>query len=176
LLNKKTGVEYWEHFPLDSVQSIRRWQQDCATGRRHSPAAVAAAHLVQGPGRMSPVDLASRQQQPNDLEANLASRRQMERRTASAGPVSGRHDFDIPLKTQTWSSLYECPPVAGEVPHSATVNDHHSASQWNLQVYNDTTQHLQQINSEVNPPSSQFQQQSLGSSFFTADAQKHFFW
>lgn len=29
-LNKKTGIEYWENFPLDSVDNIRRWQQDCA--------------------------------------------------------------------------------------------------------------------------------------------------
>ena len=30
VLNKKTGIEYWESFPLDSVENIRRWQQDCA--------------------------------------------------------------------------------------------------------------------------------------------------
>ncbi|ETN44724.1 uncharacterized protein HMPREF1541_10394 [Cyphellophora europaea CBS 101466] len=30
VLNKKTGIEYWENFPLDSVDNIRRWQQDCA--------------------------------------------------------------------------------------------------------------------------------------------------
>lgn len=31
VLNKKTGIEYWESFPLDSVENIRRWQEDCAT-------------------------------------------------------------------------------------------------------------------------------------------------
>lgn len=30
VLNKKTGVDYWENFPLDSAENIRRWQQDCA--------------------------------------------------------------------------------------------------------------------------------------------------
>jgi hypothetical protein len=30
MLNKKTGIEYWENFPLDGVENIRRWQQDCA--------------------------------------------------------------------------------------------------------------------------------------------------
>lgn len=29
VLNKKTGIEYWENFPLTSVAGIRRWQQDC---------------------------------------------------------------------------------------------------------------------------------------------------
>ena len=29
LLNKKTGVEYWAAFPLDSVENIHRWQRDC---------------------------------------------------------------------------------------------------------------------------------------------------
>lgn len=29
ILNKKTGIDYWENFPLTSVNSIRRWQQDC---------------------------------------------------------------------------------------------------------------------------------------------------
>ncbi|KIV93115.1 hypothetical protein, variant [Exophiala mesophila] len=30
VLNKKTGIDYWESFPLDTVENIRRWQQDCA--------------------------------------------------------------------------------------------------------------------------------------------------
>lgn len=30
ILNKKTGVEYWENFPLDTAENILRWQQDCA--------------------------------------------------------------------------------------------------------------------------------------------------
>lgn len=29
VLNKKTGIEYWENFPLTSAAAIRRWQQDC---------------------------------------------------------------------------------------------------------------------------------------------------
>jgi len=29
ILNKKTGIDYWENFPLTSVDGIRRWQQDC---------------------------------------------------------------------------------------------------------------------------------------------------
>lgn len=45
LLNKKTGIEYWEQYPLDTAESIRRWQDDCAhnhrsnsiPGRRTSP-------------------------------------------------------------------------------------------------------------------------------------------
>ncbi|RMZ79757.1 hypothetical protein DV738_g3169, partial [Chaetothyriales sp. CBS 135597] len=30
ILNKKTGIEYWENFPLDTVENIRRWQADCS--------------------------------------------------------------------------------------------------------------------------------------------------
>ncbi|EXJ69788.1 uncharacterized protein A1O5_06859 [Cladophialophora psammophila CBS 110553] len=30
VLNKKTGIEYWESFPLDTVENIRKWQEDCA--------------------------------------------------------------------------------------------------------------------------------------------------
>lgn len=29
VLNKKTGIEYWENFPLTSAAAIRKWQQDC---------------------------------------------------------------------------------------------------------------------------------------------------
>lgn len=29
LLNKKTGIDYWEAFPLKSASDIRRWQSDC---------------------------------------------------------------------------------------------------------------------------------------------------
>jgi hypothetical protein len=32
VLNNKTGVEYWEQYPLDSLENIRRWQQDCSEG------------------------------------------------------------------------------------------------------------------------------------------------
>lgn len=40
-LNKKTGIEYWEAFPLDTAENIRRWQQDCAThsSGQHQPSA-----------------------------------------------------------------------------------------------------------------------------------------
>lgn len=30
ILNKKTGIEYWESFPLDTADNIRKWHQDCA--------------------------------------------------------------------------------------------------------------------------------------------------
>jgi hypothetical protein len=33
ILNNKTNVEYWEQFPLDSFENIRRWQQDCSEGQ-----------------------------------------------------------------------------------------------------------------------------------------------
>lgn len=33
MLNNKTGVEYWEQYPLDSLENIRRWQQDCSEER-----------------------------------------------------------------------------------------------------------------------------------------------
>ncbi|KAJ4508273.1 hypothetical protein HRR88_008282 [Exophiala dermatitidis] len=35
VLNKKTGIEYWESFPLDTVNNIRRWQQDCSGTSTH---------------------------------------------------------------------------------------------------------------------------------------------
>jgi hypothetical protein len=39
ILNNKTGVEYWEQYPLDSPESIRRWQQDCSEGRSYRSSA-----------------------------------------------------------------------------------------------------------------------------------------
>lgn len=35
ILNNKTGVEYWEQYPLDSLDNVRRWQQDCSEGRSY---------------------------------------------------------------------------------------------------------------------------------------------
>lgn len=29
ILNKKTGIDYWDTFPLTSAESIKLWQQDC---------------------------------------------------------------------------------------------------------------------------------------------------
>ena len=40
LLNKKTGIDYWDNFPLTNVADIRRWQQDCqASHENDSPGA-----------------------------------------------------------------------------------------------------------------------------------------
>ena len=39
ILNNKTGVEYWEQYPLDSPENIRRWQQDCSEGRSYRSSA-----------------------------------------------------------------------------------------------------------------------------------------
>lgn len=38
-LNKKTGIDYWDSFPLDTVDNIRRWQNDCEvqTANSHEP-------------------------------------------------------------------------------------------------------------------------------------------
>lgn len=41
VLNKKTGIDYWENFPLTSVHDVRRWQQDCEVhGGNHREALV----------------------------------------------------------------------------------------------------------------------------------------
>lgn len=37
LLNKKIGVDYWEKYPLDSVDSVRRWQLDCSQTQTLDP-------------------------------------------------------------------------------------------------------------------------------------------
>ncbi|KAJ9661002.1 hypothetical protein H2198_002161 [Neophaeococcomyces mojaviensis] len=36
VLNKKTGIDYWDNFPLTSVAGIRRWQQDCEANHNTS--------------------------------------------------------------------------------------------------------------------------------------------
>jgi len=43
VLNKKTGIEYWESFPLDSVENIRKWQDDCVSHSSNPNAQIQSA-------------------------------------------------------------------------------------------------------------------------------------
>jgi len=70
MLNNKTGIEYWEQFPLDSIDNIRRWQQDCSEGRSpyHNSVQSSEERLPPFPPDMDPIASAhqrfSRYQQP----------------------------------------------------------------------------------------------------------------
>lgn len=35
-LNKKTGLDYWDQFPIDTRKNIRKWQYDCEAQNGHS--------------------------------------------------------------------------------------------------------------------------------------------
>jgi hypothetical protein len=58
VLNKKTGIDYWENFPLDSLENIRRWQQDCALHSNFKDdSTTATSHHRAGSSRPSSVDV-----------------------------------------------------------------------------------------------------------------------
>jgi len=51
ILNKKTGIDYWDTFPLTSASSIRRWQQDCqASSANDNNQAVKTEQRNSSPG------------------------------------------------------------------------------------------------------------------------------
>jgi hypothetical protein len=81
MLNNKTGIEYWEQYPLDSPENIRRWQQDCSAGRssyrnsaQSSQERLPSAYLDMDP--MEPVERPLsqyRQSMPSSAEAVMSS-------------------------------------------------------------------------------------------------------
>lgn len=78
VLNKKTGIEYWENFPLTSVTGIRRWQKDCEA-HHSSSSQLSIPHSV------------SRQSSPGHLQSPPEDVR---RQRHSVSAMTPRHTFN----------------------------------------------------------------------------------
>lgn len=80
ILNNKTGVEYWEQYPLDSLENIRRWQQDCSEGRSYRNSAQSSQERLPSANLdMDPIEPVERplsryrQSIPSSAEAVMSS-------------------------------------------------------------------------------------------------------
>lgn len=167
-LNKKTGVEYWEQFPLDSVESIRTWQQDCTMGHRDS---LPSLTLPEHPNLFQNTTGIEEQTHGNFSMTSTGKLNQP--RHSSLSP--GLHSFHGVAPDQSWSGMYECPPTTGPVTTSMAVDDV-STEEWGHQRKTDRSQPTFQSEQTTNDHPTESQQQSVDSSFFNTDTQRHYFW
>jgi len=159
VLNKKTGIEYWEQYPLDSVDSIRRWQQDCAEG--------GSSHLDTGD---------SSPEGPTSIDIKSDSnRRYHSSQPLADNPTSG---LNMPARNgwrsgRDWPSVYGTNDGDGFVDHPGSEDK--ASRDWSQTPY--VTQHP--------PNTSQIYQEQMQldkseavmrSSFYQNDFQKQFFW
>jgi len=99
VLNKKTGIEYWENFPLDTVDNIRRWQQDCAL---HGQLRDDLTSTVRSrPGSV---------EQPRQNGVDKISGLSHFRSISTDSFASASQDYDMQPSQQSWNSLYHIPP------------------------------------------------------------------
>ena len=148
VLNKKSGIEYWEQFPLDSVENIRRWQQDCTEGSLSS-------------------------QLPEGYSSRLADA--LQPTTDVLAPAQSLPIDDQPTQ-QEWSSLYdqggEGAVVGQQAPEGTGAigwNDPtHASEQMQGSELSQDTFSGQKIGED--------QDKLKGSSFYPTEFQRQFFW
>ncbi|KAJ9604768.1 hypothetical protein H2200_010882 [Cladophialophora chaetospira] len=130
VLNKKTGIDYWESFPLDTVHNIRKWQEDCAVHSSnpnaqnqssfrnsiddsHShPHILAALNHSSSHSRPGSVDLSHHGHRHNDSQAHSHSQsgpfRSMSRDSYGSGPstpiLASQQSIPAASNTQQQSS------------------------------------------------------------------------
>ena len=158
-LNKKTGIEYWETFPLDTVENIRRWQGDCAMHSQFRDDAPGSGHAH---SRANSIDV-QRETAPNvRKQSNLSHFRSM-----STDSYAGRS----PHASSTPTSQPEY--MTSQVPQQPQQQQQWSSGYMQTGYNSSDQQHWQQQN--------QYQQQNqvqmeVDSGFFPTDMKRNLFW
>lgn len=159
MLNKKTGIEYWEQYPLDSLDNIRRWQQDCAEG---------------GSSHLDTVD--SSPERPTSVVVKSDSnRRYQPSQSLADDPTSA---LTAPARNgwrggQDWPSVYGTNGGDGFVDQPGSENK--GSRDWRQTSY---------VTQQPSDTSQSYQEQmqldkseaATRSSFYQNDFQKQFFW
>ena len=133
LLNKKTGIEYWEQYPLDSAESIRRWQDDCANNHR-------ANSISAGPGRRTSPQHGI-EFNPPPPQSRMSSKRgfdDMQDAKMSYDPRSA-------TQAQAWPSTYEMPKMG--MTSTAYGVENNQQQQWQP---HQQLQQVQQVQQPIN--------------------------
>ena len=149
-LNNKTGVEYWQQYPLTSADSIRRWQQDCAEGKPSQAARPSRDHHLSSEVADEAYDSLRRAFPTHSTDAGGHVSSDPNRPLTFNTSTAGLSSSDDP-PSSTWSQ-----PTFNASP---TVL-HHSPPE-------DASQKL--LDPPLGPAAS-------AQSFYTSDFQKQFFW
>jgi hypothetical protein len=164
MLNNKTNVEYWEQFPLDSIENIRRWQQDCSDGR--------------SPHRSSGQSSQERLSQSNlDMDATAPGDQRHSPFQHSAAPSAAAlvsTEDDSTQHVHDWSAGNTT--SASSMFVGQTASNSHGGANWN-QTGGMQGQILQDSSNEC---SGQFKldrpKDFSATSFYPTDFQRQFFW
>ena len=166
ILNNKTGVEYWEQYPLDSPENIRRWQQDCCEGRSYRNSAQSSQERLPAANLdMDPIE---------PVERPLSRYRQS--MPLSAEAVMSSEDLST-SNEQSWLGTNATPSHSMLICQTAPTN--FDMASWNpVKDINLRAQFQQRDSSEVYP--GQFvldtAKELRESPFYLTDFQRQFFW
>lgn len=171
VLNKKTGIEYWETFPLDTVENIRRWQQDCAL---HSQFRDHDSHeSSRGASRPGSVDL------QRDTSAAVAPAVPMPRVGTGASVISTRPTSNMTQyrsmsnDSYTTKQEYMTTPVTTAAQtwngNAAYAQAYSNAQPWQTGMQHAHPHQQPQMIAAGGP-------MDVDSSFFSSDQRRHLFW
>jgi hypothetical protein len=166
MLNNKTNVEYWEQFPLDSIENIRRWQQDCSEGR--------------SPYRSSGQSSQERLPQTTlEIDAMAPGDRHLSQFQQSVAPLAEILMSTEDSSTQSmrdWSGVSTTTASGMFVGHTVSSN----LGQANWSQIGDMSMQGQLLQDSSNRYSGQFKldrpEDMIVSSFYPTDFQREFFW
>jgi len=166
MLNNKTGVEYWEQYPLDSLENIRRWQQDCSEGRLSYRNSAQSSQE-----RLSSANLDTDPIEP--VERPLSGYRQS--MPSSAELVISSEDFSTPNE-QDW--LGTNATSNNRMLIGQTASNNFGMASWNQVKDMNMRVQFQRDSSEAY--SGQFEPDSAKElregPFYLSDFQRQFFW
>jgi hypothetical protein len=166
MLNNKTGVEYWEQYPLDSLENIRRWQQDCSEGRLsyRNSAQSSQERLPLGNLDLDPIE---------PVERPLSRYRQS--MPSSAEVVISPDDLSTPNE-QSWLGTDATPCINMFIGQTAPNN--FGMASWNQVKDMNMRVQFQRDSSEAY--SAQFEpdraKELREGPFYLSDLQRQFFW
>jgi len=151
-LNNKTGVDYWHQFPLNSVDNIRRWQQDCAEGKPSQQSARSFRDYhppaePEGEASGRPRHDSSNHSLDSDINPALRSDRPLTLNTGTGGTSSSQD-----AHAGSWSQ--------------PTVDTTAKASR-------QPAQKLEPLQKPLDPPSGP---SATTQNFYSSDFQRQFFW
>ena len=180
VLNKKTGIEYWENFPLDTVDNIRRWQQDCAL---HSHFKDDHHHRA-GSSRPASVDVAEHV----STHSRKGSSIPQQYRSMSTDSYSGSQDYSgitpsrynaAPPHTSGFSMSPQA-AYAGSDPtqhwqHTQQVHQNGMPSR--MATHPGIHHHHQQSHAQqIAVPATGAMDVDGGGAFFSGEVKRHLFW
>lgn len=171
VLNKKTGIEYWENFPLDTIENIRRWQQDCALHSqfRDHDAALNGPGSSRGASRPSSVDLS------RDTATSSAAQNVLPNRKTTMTQYRSMSNDSYPPSKQEYITT---PPTTVAQPWNGTAaymqtyqNDQSWQSQaMGMQHHQNPHQHSQPQMISAGGP------MDVDGNFFSSDVKRNLFW